>query len=159
MENSELLNLAREFFDYVNGQFIRIKSTKGQKAGGRAGCLSSSDGYRYIRLKRKRYLEHRMVYFIHNPDWDINDRSQEIDHINRIRDDNRIENLRLVTHQENKFNRNAKGYRWHKQRKKWEARIQINGKYIHLGYFDYKTDARLAYVTAKAKHHIIEDRK
>ena len=160
MENSELLNLAREFLDYKNGQLFwnrDIKYTK-IKAGDRAGCLKR-DGYRYIQLKGKRYLEHRIIYFLHNTTWDINDRSQQIDHINRIKDDNRIENLRLVTGQENQFNRGARGYYWDKQMQKWRAQIMIDGKNIHLGNFDYKTGARLAYVTAEKKHHIIEVRK
>ena len=157
MENSELLNLAREFLDYVNGQFIWLKYAAGSRAkvGDRAGNLHSN-GYRYIQLKGKRTIEHRLAYLWHNPEWDG---SGEIDHINRITDDNRIENLRLVTHQENQFNRGARGYSWHKPSQKWMAYIYINGKKINLGGFDYATGARLAHVTAKAKHHIIEDRK
>ena len=158
MENSELLNLAREFFENRDGELIRLKSSGGQKAGTRAGTLDQI-GYRYIQLKGKRYLEHRLIYFMNNPDWDISDTSQQIDHINQIKDDNRIENLRIVSNQENAFNRNAKGYRWHKRDKKWHAYIMINGKLKHLGYFDYATDARLVHVTAKAKYHIFEDRK
>ena len=152
---NETLNLAREFLEYVNGQFIRLKSAGRTKVGTRAGSLHSN-GYRYIMLKGKRDLEQRMVYLWHNPEWDG---SGEIDHINRIRDDNRIENLRLVTHQENHFNRTkTRGYYWNKKKQKWRAEIQVNGKKIYLGYFDYATDARLAYVTAKKKYHIIEER-
>ena len=158
MENSELLNLAREFLDYRDGEFIWIKYAGGQKVGSRAGYLHLN-GYRYITFKGKRTIEHRLAYLWHNPEWDFSDSSQEIDHINRIRDDNKIENLRLVTHQENNFNRDARGYYWNKQKQKWMAYININGKMINLGNFDYKTDARLAHVTAKAKYHIIEDRK
>lgn len=81
---------------------------------------------------------------------------EQIDHINGVKDDNRICNLRSVTNQENAFNRKAvKGYSWHKIEKKWRARIMINNKSIHLG--DYKTEeeARQAYLVAKEKYHII----
>ena len=155
---SEIAQLARDFFDYRDGKLFWLKSTaQSVKVGTRAGCLESK-GYRIIQLKGKQYKEHRLIYLLFNPDWDISDNSQEIDHIDRNKEDNRIENLRLVTRQENQFNRNARGYSWCKQNKKWRALIYINGKKKHLGYFDYKTDARLAYVTAKKKYHIIEER-
>ena len=150
---SKIAQLAQEFFEYRDGELIRLK------AGTRAGTLRS-DGYRHIRLDGKRYFEHRLIYLMHNPDWDITDTSQKIDHINGIKDDNRIENLRLVTVQENAFNRrDTKGYCWDMQTKKWKAYIKVNGKDINLGRFAYTTDARLAHVTAKKKYHIIEERK
>ena len=158
MESKELAQLASDNFDYRDGTLIRLKSTGGQKAGDRAGTLHR-DGYRRIMIKRKSYLEHRIIYLMHNPNWDITKLSQQIDHINRDRDDNRIENLRLVTHQENQFNQNARGYSYCKRVKKYRAYITIDGKDINLGNFDYATDARLARVTAEKIHHIIEDRK
>jgi hypothetical protein len=60
----------------------------------------------------------------------VGESDQEVDHINRIKTDNRFENLRYCTHSENNLNRdyvdNAKGYSWDK--KKWQAHIRINGK-------------------------------
>jgi hypothetical protein len=57
-----------------------------------------------------------MVYYAHNQSWDIWDTSKDnvIDHINRKRDDNSIENLKVCTLQENCFNTDAKGYCWKK---------------------------------------------
>ena len=155
---SELAQLARDFFDYKDGQLIRKKfASSNAKAGARAGSLRR-DGYRDVQLEGKKYLEHRLIYQMHNPDWDITDTSQKIDHINMMKDDNCIENLRLVTHQENTFNTDARGYYWDKINKKWHAQIKVNGKLIHLGRFTYATDARLAYLEAKKKYHIIEER-
>jgi hypothetical protein len=81
---------------------------------------------------------------------------EEIDHINGIRNDNRIFNLRSVTHQQNNWNRvNAKGYTWNKTVNKWHSQITLNYKKIYLGCFDTKQEARNAYLQAKEKHHII----
>ncbi len=80
---------------------------------------------------------------------------EELDHINRIKTDNRISNLRILTNQQNSFNSNAKGYSWHKPNQKWVSRIVLNGKLIHLGYFNIEEEARQAYLEAKKKYHII----
>jgi hypothetical protein len=77
----------------------------------------------------------------------------ETDHINGNKLDNRRINLRIATTQQNQFNRgnpinNTSGYKgvdWNKQIKRWRATMYINGKPIHLGYFDKKTDAAIAY--------------
>ena len=106
----------------------------------------------------KNYGLSRVVYKAHNNDWDITDTSSNnfVDHINNNSLDNRIENLRILTHQQNKFNTNAKGYYWHKKNNKWLAKIGINGKKIYLGYFTEEADARNAYLEAKSLYHIIE---
>jgi hypothetical protein len=78
-----------------------------------------------------------------------------IDHINTTRDDNRIDNLRSVTKHQNQFNRNAKGYSWHKLKNKWLSSIKINGKNEHLGYFLTEQEASQAYQDAKKIYHII----
>ena len=114
-------------------------------------------GYKYyiIKINKKVYRLSRIIYKAHNKDWDITDISMNnfIDHINRDSTDNRIENLRVLTNQQNQFNRNAKGYHWNKQRNKWRAQIRINGKVKHLGYFDKEQDATIAYLKAKEIHH------
>jgi hypothetical protein len=79
----------------------------------------------------------------------------ELDHINRVRDDNRIDNLRIVTSQQNKWNTNAKGYYFHKNKNKWQSQIRINEKRIYLGLFNTEEEAKNAYLIAKQKYHII----
>tara|TARA_R110000803_G_C11760385_1_gene293836 strand:+ start:55 stop:540 length:486 start_codon:yes stop_codon:yes gene_type:complete len=112
-------------------------------------------------VNRKRYylLLHRIVYWIHNPDWDILDSSilnNSIDHIDGNPLNNNIENLRVVTHQENQWNRTrAKGYTWNKTAKKWEAYIKYNNKRKYLGVFDNEIEAHNAYLDAKKKYYII----
>jgi len=78
------------------------------------------------------------------------------DHIDGNPCNNSRSNLREVTHQQNDMNRTrAKGYYWSKAMGKWRAQIQLNGKQIHLGYFDLEEDARAAYERGKAKYHLI----
>jgi hypothetical protein len=62
----------------------------------------------------------------------------------------------LVTPQQNLFNNHkALGYCWHKQKNKWMAQIQLDGRHINLGYFVNEEDARNAYLDAKLKYHKI----
>lgn len=78
---------------------------------------------------------------------------EQVDHINGDPLDNRRANLRPATHAQNRRNNrvymtNASGYKgvyWHKQRRKWQARIQHNSRLRHLGYFDTPIEAARAY--------------
>ena len=112
-----------------------------------------------IDKKHHKMRLHRVIYYAHNQDWDIyNTKNNCIDHIHHPVGeplDNSIANLRVVTNQQNGFNRNVKGYSWDKVYNKWKAKICINGKNIHLGYFDNELDARDAYLDGKAIYHII----
>jgi hypothetical protein len=38
-----------------------------------------------------------------------------------------------------------KGVHWHREHRKWEAQITYRGRLIHIGYYDYETDAAIAY--------------
>lgn len=76
----------------------------------------------------------------------------EIDHENGIRDDNRFKNLRDVNHSKNQQNQiiatnnnsGVTGVHWYKTRSCWAAKIKINGKNKHLGYFHNLGDAAAA---------------
>ena len=88
--------------------------------------------------------------------WVYKECVEEIDHINGIKIDNRICNLRSVTHQQNMCNRqNAKGYYFNNNKRKFRSQIQIDCKTIHLGYFNTEEEARNAYLNAKKIYHII----
>ena len=106
-------------------------------------------GYIRINISGKKYKAHRLIMLAF-----IGDSDQQVDHINRIKTDNRFENLRYCTRSENQLNRdcvdNAKGYYWHHT--KWKAEININGKRKYLGRFDNEEDARQAYVDARLKY-------
>ena len=94
---------------------------------------------------------HHFAWFWVNGNIEID----EIDHINRNKADNRICNLRNVTHQVNVWNTNAKGYYFNKARKKYCAKIKVNNKRLYLGCYDTPEEARQAYLNAKQKYHVI----
>lgn len=88
---------------------------------------------------------------------------EEIDHINKNKLDNRRGNLRLCTRSQNNANRNIiserdngsvyKGVRWDEDRKKFLARIGVNGKTINLGRYKNEIDAARAYDLAALKYY------
>jgi hypothetical protein len=125
---------------------VKFNDCKGYKR-----CRITLDG-----IETKLY-QHRIVWYAHNQSWDIWDTSKDnvIDHINRNPSDNSIKNLRVVTNQENCFNRDVKGYYWDKRRCKFLARIHIDGTSKHIGYFEKEEDASAAYIKAKVILHKI----
>jgi len=116
-------------------------------------------GYPKIQFRKNNkhhsYLLHRIVYWLHNPDWDFYNPKLFIDHIDRQVGNCDISNLRLVTPEENCFNTNAKGCCWNKQKQKWCAYIRVKKKLKHLGVFELEEDAHQAYIDAKEIYHII----
>ena len=81
-----------ERFRYVReeGEFYYIKNFAAAKIGDVAGSICK-DGYRNIKINGKMYRAHRLIWCIENGEMPPAD----VDHINRVRDDNRITNLRL----------------------------------------------------------------
>ena len=120
----------------------------------------SFDGrYIKIKIKKKNYYYHRVIYKLHNPEWDITDNSMNnvIDHLDGNKLNNNIENLQKKTHQQNGWNQiNVKGYSWSKRDNKYCAKITVNYKSVYLGLFDNETDAHNAYLEAKKIYHKIE---
>ena len=118
-------------------------------------CSNNKSNTKYIQIKinKKMYYLHRIIYKYHNDDWDITDISKNnyIDHIDNNTTNNKIENLRVLTSSQNNRNRKKKEncineyIGVEKSDNKWRARITINGKKIHLGMFDTELEAHLAY--------------
>lgn len=127
--------------------------------GDRAGTINA-DGYRQIQFKidgRKRgFKEHRLAWLLVHGKWPTN----QIDHVNGDRSDNRIVNLREATNSQNMMNRKlnansgsgVKGVSFHRGSQRWRARLQFNGKRIHLGDFKNKEAAEIAYEAAAKRH-------
>ena len=148
----------KSLLDYnpETGKFIwRVSKSNYAKSRSEAGWISN--GYRIIRIDGKGYRAHRLAWLWYYGSWP----EDQIDHINHNRDDNRIENLREVSHIENHKNQslfcnNTSGHvgvHWYKTTKKWRAQIKANGKkIISLGYFKEKEDAIKARKEAEAKY-------
>lgn len=136
-----------ELFNYNDGKLFHKKSGSGKKIGNRAG-YKHSNGYRRVWVNGKKYLEHRVI-FLYNHGY----LPEFIDHINGIKDNNKIENLRAVTISQNCMNKKSsknsssqyKGVYWCNNIKIWKAGIKIDGRQIHLGYFSNEIDAAIAY--------------
>lgn len=112
------------------------------------------NGYLFYMINKKRYSHHRIIAYTFL-NLNIEDSSQFIDHINNIRNDNRLENLRIVNSHTNMWNRSCKGYTYRKKINKYESSICFNKKKIYLGRFDTEEEARKAYLQAKEIYHKI----
>jgi hypothetical protein len=123
----------------------------------RAGSVNGRRGYARITINYKTYSSHRLVwaYFYGDPG------PQLIDHINRTRDDDRIENLRIATEAENRrsssmYRTNTSGFKgvtFEKSVGRWKAYIYLNNRRKHLGVFSSKEEAAEAYAKAAAELH------
>ena len=152
--------LVRELLHYDpdTGRFAwRLGRFGTRGAGGRAG-YADPRGYRKICVEGRQYWEHRLVWLYVNGMWP----SDQIDHVNGIKGDNRIANLREATVSENGSNqRQARsdnktgllGVSWNKQHKKFVAKIDLAGKRSNLGYFPTAEEGHAAYLKAKRELH------
>jgi hypothetical protein len=112
-------------------------------------------GYIAIKLIGQLNRAHRLAWLYMTGEWPSND----IDHINGNRADNRLENLRPATRSQNNANsrtqsRNTSGLKGvHKQSRgyTWAARIKINGSQHYLGNFKTPESAHAAYIVAAEK--------
>jgi hypothetical protein len=127
-----------------------------RRAGTPAGT-TRADGYRYVLFNGRRVLEHRIAWALHHGCWP----SAQIDHINGIRNDNRLCNLRLASVAENNRNRpkqsnntsGFKGVSFHKGTGRFHARITFQKRCHSLGYFVTAQEAHQAYACAVKEMH------
>lgn len=124
-------------------------------AGGR-----QSNGYWRIKIFTRFYFAHRLAWLYVHGIWP----AHQIDHINGVRDDNRIHNLREATSIENGQNRTTNknntsghdGVSWDKRHRKWQASIRAEKKRIYVGRFVHLSDAVTARKEAKSKLHLFQ---
>lgn len=152
------MEVAREYLSYDSetGEISWLKQGSGVMRGMIAGTVTNR-GYRRIKLEGRQFLAHRLawaLYFNEQP-------SSFIDHINGLRDDNRIINLRVVTRSQNNTNSairkdsktGVKGVRFMKRENKYAAIIKVNGRSEYIGYFDLLHDAAIAYANRAKEIH------
>lgn len=143
-------------YDPETGVFTWLADRTGDvKAGSSAGSISGSTGYRLIMLDGRNYREHRLAWLFVHGEWPVS----SLDHINRVRGDNRIANLRSATPAQNLANSkrrsdNTSGLKGvSPKRGKWQARIKIDGHHYCLGSFVRPEEAHAAYMAAARKHY------
>ena len=147
----------QSIFTYKDGSFYWKKLNKPNqiKVGDIVGS-NHPNGYIYIHLKNKNYAAHRLIFLFHHgylPDF--------LDHINRNRSDNRIENLRPATKSENSLNSKLKstntsgvrGVCWDKESKKWLVQVTINKKQRKIGRYSDLELAELVAIEAMDKFY------
>lgn len=148
----------RRLFKYnkSTGQLTRrIYRSQNAKKGDVVGTISN--GYLYTSIDNKKYPVHRLIWLYHYGYLPEND----IDHINRSRSDNRIENLRHVSRSCNLRNSPAResskcgirGVYYCNNAKKWIAQISINKKMVHIGCYSSIICAAKARNEMEQKHY------
>ena len=129
-----------------DGKLIWINPRKKSLIGTECGCITK-DGYRAMYCENKFRKVHHVVWYLHYGVWP--DPQYVIDHINMDKLDNRIENLRQVSHKVNTLNNKALSVS--KNGKNWRARIGQE----YIGTFQQKSDAIIA--ARQAKDQLIEE--
>jgi HNH endonuclease len=164
-----LCNSLRErvssLLDYnpLTGEFHYKVYRAGYGAKARPGAIANSTrstGYIMITIDGKSYSAAKLAWLLVYGEW-----PGELDHINRVRNDNRIVNLRKATRQQNSGNHGlsknsttgVKGVCFNKRQDargapSWQAHITPSGKRIHLGYFWTLEEAAVAYANAAEKY-------
>lgn len=148
----------REILKYNDdtGEFFWVQPSGPRvKVGSFAGY--NCGGYIRIGIDRRPYLAHRLAWLYVYGEWPAG----EIDHVNRVKSDNRIANLRALSHAENNQNKarqknntsGKKGVSWNKNRGRWHVRIMLNGESRHVGYFEKIEAADAAYKNIAKEIH------
>lgn len=155
-------DFVRELFHYDadTGVFTRRVTRQGLNA--RVGDIPGTikpNGYRVIWILGANHMAHRLAWLYMHGEWP----KGHIDHINQDKGDNRIANLRVVTHTVNMHNRtvnrnNRTGLRGvsfinGNKKKRFRAHIGFDGKTLHLGSFATAEEAHAAYCKAAAELH------
>lgn len=149
----------RELFDYdpATGLFLRRKTTNQSARKGEVVGTLDRYGYLKVRIKKRSYKLHRIAWlYVHG-----SFPRALLDHVNGVRSDNRIANLRECNHSQNGCNMRPKagtssgikGVSWVASAGKWKAQIGVNYKDIFLGHFDTAEEAGEAYRVAAQKYH------
>lgn len=127
-----------------------------QWAGEIAGTVDFL-GRRQVRIKGRIYKAHRVIWLMVYGKFP----EDQIDHINGVRDDNRLDNLREATQAQNQQNRSRRSKRgligtYLHESGRWCGRIRVNGVTHHLGLFDSAEEAHAAYCEKKEKLHTFQ---
>ncbi len=145
----------QELLSFCNKKLIYNPLTGSISKNGFIRTKPDTKGYLIIKLKGKSYKQHRIAFLM-----TYKYLPSQVEHKNRIRNDNRILNLRPCNNSQNQQNtgvrsNNSSGYKgvhWRKNRSKWITRITINSKRKILGSFSCKHQAAICYNEAALKY-------
>ena len=141
-------------YDPETGVFTWKVKRPGRSVGDVAGSVGTK-GHRRIYLDNVQYKAHHLAWLYMTGEWP----EDQVDHKDVDPDNNRWENLRAATNQQNCCNRvhpnpsGLKGVSWKRRNRKWVAQIGVDGKRIHLGLFDSAEAAHAAYCAAAERLH------
>jgi len=144
------------------GVFVWLASPHGKvNAGDIAGFTDKTTGYIKITVNSKKNYAHRLAWLYMTGEWP----EDQIDHDDRVRANNKWDNLFAATNQENNKNKSKQknntsgvtGVSWFARDKIWRARVTINDKEKHLGYFVDKFEAVCARMSANNKYDFHEN--
>ena len=149
-------------YDKNTGIFVWIKNSNSNNSsknrlGKTAGCNSA--GYKLILIDKRLYKAHRLAWLYEHGVFP----EEDIDHVDGTKDNNAIDNLRVVSKAENSQNqRKARkdnklgllGVYFNKLTNTFRSRIMVKGKMIEIGSFSTAEEAYQAYLIAKRNLHI-----
>lgn len=143
-------------YDPLTGVFMRLKRTSNFSDMSKPAGSLSHWGYLEFRLQGKLYKAHRLAWLYVHGVWP----SEVIDHINGVKTDNRLANLRAVSGAVNNQNRRVPGIRnsgnpvgAYPDGSAWRSQLSVNNKTKYLGTFITADQAREAYLKAKRELH------
>lgn len=143
-----------------SGEFRWKTARVGARVGTVAGTIGN--GYRQVVLRGRTYGAHRIAWLLMTGVWP----SEQVDHINRDRSDNRWNNLRIASNAQNAHNSGRrsdntsgfKGVGWDGKRQLWRADIKLPGVRKHLGMFRDPAEAHMAYAAAVQQYRPVYGR-
>lgn len=129
-------------------------------AGKEAFTAAKPEGYRLGQISGLTFSAHRIAWAIYYDEWP----DDQIDHVNGVKDDNRISNIRVVNSQENHKNMPMQsnntsgitGVTWDNRKRKWKAQIVVDRRCINLGYFNTLEEAAAVRKEAAIKYGFTE---
>jgi hypothetical protein len=148
--------IVNDLFEYKDGKlFWKVSRSNVISIGQEAGT-EYSRGYKRVYFNGKTHSVHRVIWEMFNGEIKEN---MQIDHIDGCPENNRIENLRIVTSQQNAMNRKSKhrlgikNISFDKKKKKYRVTIQTQGKRIWCGAYEDLEFAELVAIEARNKYH------
>lgn len=135
-------------YDSESGKLTH-KTNRGKAVVGREAGNVKPNKCIYVEVNQSKYLAHRLIWKMHTGN-DPGDMT--IDHIDRDRSNNKINNLRLASREIQTHNRDMKGVYQCKRTHKWRGQIYVKGKAITSTH-ECPLMARLWYLDKKAEYH------